>query len=156
MLPGWFGFGYAVEQYLASNPESGVQQLEAMYQQWPFFKTVISNMDMVMAKIDIGIARRYAKLNPNQALGQAIWDEIENEWSRTEHALSLITREKHHLENNPSLSRSLEHRIPYVDILNHLQIELIDRWRKGNHDRLTRLGIHLSINGIAGGLRNIG
>jgi phosphoenolpyruvate carboxylase len=156
MLPGWFGFGYAVEQYLASNPVNGVQQLEAMYKQWPFFKTVISNMDMVMAKIDIGIARRYAKLNPNQTIAKAIWDEIESEWSRTEHALSLITQEKHHLENNPSLSRSLEHRIPYIDILNHLQVELIDRWRKGDHDRLTRLGIHLSINGIAAGLRNTG
>jgi len=156
MLPGWFGFGAAVEQYLSTSGSAGKKQLQAMYEQWPFFKALLSNMDMVMAKVDMGIAKRYSKLNPDQSVSESIWHEIETEWHRTVSALELITKEKQRLGQNASLSRSLQHRIPYIDTLNHLQIELISRWRNGDQDASTRLGIHLSINGVSAGLRNTG
>jgi len=111
---------------------------------------------MVMAKVDMGIAKRYSKLNPDQSVSERIWHEIETEWHRTVSALELITKEKQRLGQNASLSRSLQHRIPYIDTLNHLQIELISRWRNGDQDASTRLGIHLSINGVSAGLRNTG
>ena len=156
MLPAWYGFGSAIEDFLSSNKTKNRQLLRKMYAEWPFFKALLSNMDMVMAKADMSIAKRYMTLNPDWRSGKKISEAIEQEWDRTTQALEIITQEKHRLSQNPSLARSIKHRFPYIDPLNHLQIELIRRWRSGQQDDRTRLGIHLSINGISAGLRNTG
>ncbi|MCM8596978.1 phosphoenolpyruvate carboxylase [Accumulibacter sp.] len=163
-LPGWCGFGSAVEAYLASRPadrESRLELLRRMYAQWPFFRTLLSNLDMVMAKTDLRIARRYVELVEDRELGERIFGLIEAEWRRTREALALITGESRLLASNPSLARSIEHRFSYIDPLHHLQVELMRRYRAGlvagdpGLERVRR-GIHLSINGIAAGLRNTG
>lgn len=156
MLPAWYGFGSAIEEFLSSNKNKNRQLLRKMYIEWPFFKSLLSNMDMVMAKADMSIAKRYMTLNPDWRSGKKISEAIEKEWERTTQALEIITQDKHRLSQNPSLARSIKHRFPYIDPLNHLQIELIRRWRNGQQDDRTRLGIHLSINGISAGLRNTG
>jgi phosphoenolpyruvate carboxylase len=163
-LPGWYGFGSAVEQFLGENANKELLQrsrlLKQMQVQWPFFKTLLSNMDMVIAKSDLALASRYAELVEDRKLRRQIFTAIESEWARTVKALVLITGAKSRLANNPSLARSIEHRFPYIDPLHHLQVELIRRFRAGKHesDREARVqrGIHISINGIAAGLRNTG
>jgi phosphoenolpyruvate carboxylase len=158
-LPGWFGFGSAVHGYLG---ERGPQRKEAlallqkMYRQWPFFRALLSNMDMVLAKSDLALASRYAELVPDARLRRRIFGAIEAEWHLTVEAIAHITGEKQRLAGNTLLARSIRHRFPYIDPLHHLQVELVRRWRQGNADERERLGIHLSINGIAAGLRNTG
>jgi phosphoenolpyruvate carboxylase len=162
-LPGWFGFGSAVAAVLGSDhaPRTArVALLRRMYQQWPFFNTLLSNMDMVLAKSDLGIAQRYVELVGDKRLGKRIFAAICEEWEKAEQALRLITGESQRLSSNAALARSIAHRFPYVDPLNHLQVELMRRVRRrppGHpaNDRLQR-GIHISINGIAAGLRNTG
>jgi len=163
-LPGWFGFGSAVEQFL--NPQQDktpakvqkqrLAMLQHMEQQWPFFKTLLSNLDMVLAKSDLALATRYAELVADKKLRKKIFTAIEQEWHRTSHALELITGEKERLAHNPSLQRSIRHRFPYIDPLHHLQVELVRRYRAGQTDERIKRGIHISINGIAAGLRNTG
>jgi phosphoenolpyruvate carboxylase len=163
-LPGWYGFGSAVEQFIEENSlqtkENKRKQLQKMQRDWPFFKTLLSNMDMVIAKSDLALASRYAELVPDIKLRKKILASIEAEWHRTIKALTLITGEKSRLANNPSLARSIQHRFPYIDPLHHLQIELIRRYRHGtkeqDRDERVQRGIHISINGIAAGLRNTG
>ncbi len=128
--------------------------------QWPFFRTLLSNLDMVLAKSDLAIAARYVELAEDRKSGQRIFGLIKAEWQSTSETLALITGEARYLASNPSLARSIEHRFPYLDPLNHLQVELMRRYRQGREsdparDRVKR-GIHLSINGIAAGLRNTG
>ena len=159
-LPGWFGFGSAVENFL-QQPGSGsakdrLKLLQQMYRQWPFFKTLLSNMDMVMAKSDLALARRYAELVSNTRLRKKIFSAIELEWQRTAAALGNITGDKQRLSHNASLQRSIRHRFPYIDPLHHLQVELVRRYRSGQVDARIQRGIHISINGIAAGLRNTG
>ncbi|MEY8879506.1 MAG: phosphoenolpyruvate carboxylase [Leptothrix sp. (in: b-proteobacteria)] len=163
-LPGWAGFGSAVETYLAAAGEdkrkSRLALLQRMFKQWPFFRTLMSNLDMVLAKTDLRIAARYVDLIEDKKLGKKIFAAIEAEWALTEQALTLITGEKQRLASNPSLARSMEHRLPYLDPLNHLQVELMRRYRQRKegdpvNERLQR-GIHISINGVAAGLRNTG
>jgi phosphoenolpyruvate carboxylase len=113
-------------------------------------------MDMVMAKANLALARRYAELVHDRRLAKAIMARIEAEWARTEKALEIITGQKHRLGSSPALAALITQRIPYLDPLNHLQIELIRRWREGQQDHRTQVGIHLSINGIAAALRNTG
>ena len=131
-----------------------------MHEQWPFLRTLLSNLDMVLAKTDLAIAARYVKLVEDKPLGRRIFDTIQAEWRLTSDALALITGEKRRLASNPSLARSIEHRFPYVDPLNHLQVELMRRYRAQRDgepvDERVRNGIHISINGIAAGLRNTG
>ena len=134
--------------------------LQKMHQRWPFFRTLLSNLDMVLAKTDLGIAARYVDLVEDQRLGRRIFARIEAEWQRTSNALSLITGEPQRLALNPALARSIEYRFPYLDPLNHLQVELMRRYRQRRDDdqdleRVQR-GIHISINGVAAGLRNTG
>jgi phosphoenolpyruvate carboxylase len=134
--------------------------LRRMHRQWPFFRTLLSNLDMVLAKTDLALARRYAELVEDRRAGRRIFALLQAEWEKTAQALALITGEATRLQSNPSLARSLEHRIPYMDPLNHLQVELLRRYRQrrdGDPDtpRVQR-GIHLSINGLAAGLRNTG
>jgi phosphoenolpyruvate carboxylase len=158
-LPGWYGFGSAVETFLASQGKErkeGVALLQKMYRQWPFFKALLSNMDMVLAKSDLALASRYAELVGDARLRKRIFGQIEAEWHRTVEALALVTGEKHRLSGNAALARSIKHRFPYIDPLHHLQVELVRRWRQGQHDERAKRGIHLSINGIAAGLRNTG
>ena len=163
-LPGWYGFGSAVHTFLHKDGPKGVAkqkaQLQKMVKQWPFFSTLLSNMDMVMAKSDLALATRYAELVEDKRLRTKVFSAIEAEWHRTADALALITGEKQRLVNNAALQRSMRHRFPYIDPLHHLQVELVRRYRAGeNHadrDEKVRRGIHISINGIAAGLRNTG
>jgi len=127
-----------------------------MVKQWPFFKTLLSNIDMVLAKSDLALASRYSELVIDIKLRKKVFKTLEAEWLKTAEMIALITGEKHRLENNPALARSIRHRFPYIDPLHHLQVELIRRYRAGQSDERVRLGIHLSINGISAGLRNTG
>jgi phosphoenolpyruvate carboxylase len=156
LIPGWYGFGGAVDAYLKKEGDQGLAVLQAMHHNWRFFETLLSNMDMVLAKTDLGIASRYAELVNDKKLGASIFQRIEQEWQRTTHALFSITGHSSLLEKNPSLARSLRNRIPYIDPLNHTQIELLRRYRSGSDDESLKRAIHLSINGIAAGLRNSG
>ena len=156
MLPGWYGFGTAVRDWLDGHPEDGMATLKAMYRDWPFFTTMLSNMDMVLAKSDIAIASRYAELVADAALREAIFGRLRAERDSAVQALLDITEQKTLLEKNPLLARSIRNRFPYIDPLNHVQIELLRRHRAGATDENVVQGIHLSINGIAAGLRNSG
>jgi len=161
-LPGWFGFGAAVDAFL--NPPGATAKLtkqrltllQQMQKQWPFFNSLLSNMDMVMAKSDLALASRYAELVDDKRLRKKIFSAIELEWQRTAHALELITGDTQRLANNAALQRSIRHRFPYIDPLHHLQVELVRRFRAGQTDERLKRGIHISINGIAAGLRNTG
>ncbi|WP_234266747.1 phosphoenolpyruvate carboxylase [Hydrogenophaga sp. NFH-34] len=162
-LPGWYGFGSAVQTFLkAGGTKEQAQRkelLKKMFRQWPFFSTLLSNMDMVMAKSDLALASRYAELVEDKRLRAKVFSAIEAEWHRTAEALTLITGEKKRLVDNEALQRSVRHRFPYIDPLHHLQVELVRRHRAGEldqEDQKVRRGIHLSINGIAAGLRNTG
>jgi phosphoenolpyruvate carboxylase len=179
-LPGWCGFGSGVQAFLdgADEPAAGahptgrgksdaaarrdarVQLLRRMHRQWPFFRTLLSNLDMVLAKTDLGLAQRYADLVEDRKSGRRIFALLQAEWQRTSDALTLITGEATRLKSNPALARSLEHRIPYLDPLNHLQVELLRRYRQRTAGdpqvERVRRGIQLSINGLAAGLRNTG
>ena len=159
-LPGWYGFGSAVEKFLDrptdKEQKAALALLQKMVKQWPFFKTLLSNMDMVLAKSDLALASRYSELVSDAKLRKRIFTAIEAEWHKTAEAMSLLTGEKHRLANNPALARSIRHRFPYIDPLHHLQVELIRRYRDGKADERVQRGIHISINGIAAGLRNTG
>ncbi|MBL8430030.1 MAG: phosphoenolpyruvate carboxylase [Dechloromonas sp.] len=155
MLPGWYGFGAAVDGYLAANPQ-GLVTLRRMVKSWPFFKSLLSNMDMVLAKTDLAIASRYAELVTDAALRERIFSQIKAEWTLTRKHLLAILEQDDFLADNPMLKRSLQLRSPYMDPLNHLQVELLKRHRAGETDERVARGIHLSINGVASGLRNSG
>src|SRR5512140_3064617 len=162
-LPGWYGFGTAVHDFLhPADADAGNGPLPAadpprlallrkMYRQWPFFRVLLSNVDMVLAKSDLALASRYAELVADKRLRQRIFATIEAEWHRTVEALQLVTGEKQRLATNPALQRSIRHRFPYIDPLHHLQVELVRRHRQGLLDDRARRGIHISINGIAAG-----
>jgi phosphoenolpyruvate carboxylase len=151
MVPGWYGFGSA-----ALNGGVEMERLKEFYAQWPFFQTVIANMEMVLAKADLAIAERYAGLVEDRALAGRIFGEIKGEWERTCEAILAITGQSHLLAANPDLAGVIQSRLPYIDPLNHLQILVIPRRRRGDDGEEVRNGIHLTINGIAAGLRNSG
>ncbi|MBK7546502.1 MAG: phosphoenolpyruvate carboxylase [Rhodoferax sp.] len=159
-LPGWYGFGSAIHTFLnqagTKTHKERLALLQKMYRQWPFFNTLLSNMDMVMAKSDLALASRYAELVGDARLRKRVFTAIEAEWHSTAHALAQITGDKHRLANNAALQRSIRHRFPYIDPLHHLQVELVRRYRAGKADERVQRGIHISINGIAAGLRNTG
>ncbi len=155
MLPGWYGFGTAVETWLQDNPQ-GLPTLRRMFRAWPFFRTLMSNMDMVLAKTDLAIASRYAELVEDGVLREKVFGAIRAEWDLTRHHLLSIEEQDDFLADNPLLKRSILQRFPYMDPLNHLQVELLKRHRAGDTDERVARGIHLTINGIAAGLRNSG
>ncbi|WP_342117354.1 phosphoenolpyruvate carboxylase [Pseudoduganella sp. OTU4001] len=162
LLPGWYGFGSAIGSWIAGGPrDERVAQLRDMFQHWPFFATLLSNMDMVLAKTDLAIASRYAELVTDKELRERIFKRITEEYHHTLECLESITGTQDRLAGNPLLARSITNRFPYLDPLNHLQVELIKRRRAlGNEqdkaDPRVNRGIHLSINGVAAGLRNTG
>lgn len=159
MLPGWYGFGAAYQAFLEKHGAAGLALLQRMYNEWGFFRTLLSNMDMVLAKTDIALAERYAGLVKDAALREAIFPRLKNEWQATIAALLAITGQHTLLDDNPFLQRSMKNRYPYLDPLNHLQIELLRRHRSGSpwsDDERVQSGIHLTINGVAAGLRNSG
>jgi phosphoenolpyruvate carboxylase len=163
LLPGWYGFGSAVHSWLneGESRNKKVTLLRAMLKEWPFFSTLLSNMDMVLSKTDLAVASRYASLVPDKKLRNAIFKRIVAEHELVTEALAMITGSRERLTNNPTLARSIKNRFAYLDPLNHLQVELIKRHRKWKDqeqepDIRVHRGIHLSINGIAAGLRNTG
>jgi phosphoenolpyruvate carboxylase len=156
MLPGWFGFGSAIQAWRAQKGEAGMQLLAEMNKTWGFFNTLLSNMDMVLGKSDIAIAERYSEMVKDEQLRSAIFARLKAEWQLTIEALLEITGQKSLLQSNPLLTRSIRNRFPYLDPLNHLQVELLERHRMGETDDRTKRIIHLTINGIAAGLRNSG
>jgi phosphoenolpyruvate carboxylase len=156
MLPGWFGFGSAVKDVIAAHPKDGLDRLRAMYRRWPFFRTQLSNMDMVLAKSSLAIASRYASLVPDIALREAIFSRISREWRDSVDALGAIMEQRELLESNPLLLRSIRNRFPYLDPLNHIQVELLKLHRGHSVADRVLTGIQLTINGISAGLRNSG
>ncbi|MBK3664509.1 phosphoenolpyruvate carboxylase [Bradyrhizobium diazoefficiens] len=156
MLPGWYGFGSAVEQWIAEHPDKGMPFLKELYKEWPFFRMLLSNMDMVLAKSSIAIASRYAELVPDQALREKIFGRIRREWHSCIETLLDIMGQDRLLQGNPLLERSVRHRFPYLDPLNHVQVELLREHRAQNPDEQVLRGIQLTINGISAGLRNTG
>ncbi|WP_047393327.1 phosphoenolpyruvate carboxylase [Chitinibacter sp. ZOR0017] len=156
MLPGWYGFGHAISEYLAESGDEGLKNLQELYATWPFFQTTISNMEMVLAKSDIAIAARYSELVQDQDVAKRIFGRIKDEWQRAVSAVLAITGHEELLGDNPMLARSLNNRLPYLDPLNHLQVELLKRIRAGDDSEELRHAVHLTINGVAAGLRNSG
>ncbi|WP_200822556.1 phosphoenolpyruvate carboxylase [Caballeronia arationis] len=161
LLTGWYGFGSAVAEYLdgaGSDAERAkrLATLKKMNKTWPFFANLLSNMDMVLAKTDLAVASRYAQLVADKKLRKHVFERIVAEWGRTSDALAEITGKGERLADNPLLARSIKNRFPYLDPLNHLQVELLKRHRSGDQNVRLRRGIHLTINGIAAGLRNTG
>jgi phosphoenolpyruvate carboxylase len=159
MLPGWYGTGSALESWVdeaGSDREERLARLQELHRCWPFFRTVLSNMGMVLAKTDLGLAARYAELVPDEELRARVFDQITAEHERTCRMLLAITGDDALLADNPSLKRSIRNRFPYLEPLHHLQVEMLRRRRGGDDDELTRRNIQLTINGIATALRNSG
>ncbi|MDO9062727.1 MAG: phosphoenolpyruvate carboxylase [Bradyrhizobium sp.] len=156
MLPGWYGFGSAVESWIAQHPDKGMPFLKELYREWPFFRTLLSNMDMVLAKSSIAIASRYAELVPDTELREKIFGRIRREWHLSIETLLDIMGQERLLQGNPLLDRSIRNRFPYLDPLNHVQVELLKEHRAQNPDEQVLRGIQLTINGISAGLRNSG
>jgi phosphoenolpyruvate carboxylase len=156
MLPGWYGFGSAVESWIAEHPDKGMPFLRELYREWPFFRTLLSNMDMVLAKSSIAIASRYAELVPDVELREKIFGRIKSEWQSVIDKLLDIMGQDRLLQGNPLLERSIRNRFPYLDPLNHVQVELLKEHRAQNADEQVLRGIQITINGISAGLRNSG
>jgi phosphoenolpyruvate carboxylase len=155
MLPGWYGTGSAVEQWIGQG-DGRLEVLRDLYARWPFFRTVLSNMAQVLAKSDMGLAARYSELVADEALRHRVFDKIVEEHERTIAMHKLITGQDDLLADNPALARSVFNRFPYLEPLNHLQVELLRRYRSGADDELVQRGILLTMNGLSSALRNSG
>jgi phosphoenolpyruvate carboxylase len=155
MLPGWYGTGTALDEWVGGSDER-LARLQELHRRWPFLRTVLSNMGMVLAKTDLGLAARYAELVPDEELRARVFDQITAEHERTVRMLLSVTGDDRLLADNPSLARSIRNRFPYLEPLHHLQVEMLRRRRGGDDDELTRRNIQLTINGIATALRNSG
>jgi phosphoenolpyruvate carboxylase len=155
MLPGWYGTGTAIEDWIAEGDDR-VDVLRDLYQRWPFFRTVLSNMAQVLAKSDMGLAARYSELVADPELRRRVFDKIHSEHDRTIRMHKLITGHDDLLADNPALARSVFNRFPYLEPLNHLQVELLRRFRSGENDELVQRGILLTMSGLASALRNSG
>ena len=155
MLPGWYGTGSAVEEWIAEG-DGRLEVLQGLYARWPFFRTVLSNMAQVLAKSDMGLAARYSELVEDETLRRRVFDKIVAEHDRTIRMHKLITGQDDLLADNPALARSVFNRFPYLEPLNHLQVELLRRYRCGDTDELVQRGILLTMSGLATALRNSG
>jgi phosphoenolpyruvate carboxylase len=156
LLPGWYGFGSAVAALQQRERKTALATLRRMYRGWPFFRMLISNLEMVLAKTDMAIASRYAELVADPELRASVFGRIAAERDLARQAVLDITRQVELLDANAPLARSIRNRMPYLDPLNHLQVELLKRYRSGRASERVLRGIHLTINGIAAGLRNSG
>src|SRR5262249_27600866 len=152
MLPGWYGFGSAVKAWIAKHPDKGMGFLRELYREWPFFQTLLSNMDMVLSKSSIAIASRYADLVPDEKLRAAIFERIRAEGHESIDTLLTTMGHGRLLQGNPLLERSIRNRFPYLDPLNHVQVELLQAHRAHSTDEQVLRGIQLTINGITAGL----
>jgi phosphoenolpyruvate carboxylase len=155
MLPGWYGTGTAFEAWIAEG-DGRLEVLQELYRRWPFFRTVLSNMAQVLSKSDMGLAAHYSELVEDEALRRRVFDKILAEYDRTIRMHKLITGHDDLLADNPSLARSVFNRFPYLEPLNHLQVELLRRYRSGDDDELVQRGILLTMSGLATALRNSG
>ena len=155
MLPGWYGFGAAVAEAKGRGPD-GMERLRRLYASSPFFRSTVANLEMVLAKSSLAVARRYAGLVEDIDLSKSVLWHIRQEWAAAYDAVLAITGQSALLEHNPTLSQSIRRRLPYVDPMNFLQVELLRRRRAGEESEEIHRGIHMSINGIAAGLRNSG
>lgn len=154
MFPGWYGVGSSFKEFINKNPEN-IAILRDMYQNWPFFQSLLSNVDMVLSKSNMNIAFEYAKLCEDEQV-KAIYETILNEWQVTNNVILAIEGHDELLADNPYLKASLDYRMPYFNILNYIQLELIKRQRRGELSSDQERLIHITINGIATGLRNSG
>ncbi|MDG8495401.1 phosphoenolpyruvate carboxylase [Streptococcus pneumoniae] len=154
MFPGWYGVGSSFKEFINKNPEN-IAILRDMYQNWPFFQSLLSNVDMVLSKSNMNIAFEYAKLCEDEQV-KAIYETILNEWQVTKNVILAIEGHEELLADNPYLKASLDYRMPYFNILNYIQLELIKRQRRGELSSDQERLIHITINGIATGLRNSG
>ena len=156
MLPGWYGTGTALADWIAEG-DGRLEVLQDLYQRWPFFRTVLSNLAQVLAKSDMGLAGRYSELVLDETLRRRVFDKIVAEHERTIAMHLLITGQDSLLADNTALARSVFNRIPYLEPLNHLQVELLQRSRSGDDDdELVQRGILLTMGGLATALRNSG
>lgn len=156
MLPGWYGFGSAAKAWLADSPEHGMDLLRDMNRNWPFFRTLLSNMDMVLAKSSMAIASRYAELVADESLRREVFDRLNAERASSIAILLDILQSDRLLAGNPLLARSIQNRFPYIDPLNHFQVELLKAHREGSENPKVLRGLQLTINGVSAGLRNSG
>lgn len=157
MLPGWYGVGSAVQELLdQQGQEKAMQLLQDMYTHWPFFQTTIGNCEMVLAKVDLGIASQYGSLVSDSAAAKRIFAELSREYALTRDVILKITKQSVLLERNPVLQFSIKYRFPYLDPLNHAQVEMLRRIREGDTSPSTVQALQLTINGIASSLRNSG
>ncbi|HHD9176680.1 TPA: phosphoenolpyruvate carboxylase [Streptococcus pneumoniae] len=154
MFPGWYGVGSSFKEFINKNPEN-IAILRDMYQNWPFFQSLLSNVDMVLSKSNMNIAFEYAKLCEDEQV-KAIYETILNEWQVTKNVILAIEGHDELLADNPYLKASLDYRMPYFNILTYIQLELIKRQRRGELSSDQERLIHITINGIATGLRNSG
>ena len=154
MLPGWYGVGTAFSNFINKDKEN-IEKLRKMYKNWPFFTSLLSNVDMVMSKSDMDIAKEYANLCKDEET-KKVYEEILREWKLTKQVVLEISEHKEFLEDNTYLTRSLENRLQYFNTLNLLQVELIKRSREGKLPESQLNTIHITINGVATGLRNSG
>jgi phosphoenolpyruvate carboxylase len=155
MLPGWYGTGSAFEGWIGEG-DGRLEVLQELYRRWPFFRTVLSNLAQVLAKSDLGLAARYSELVADEELRRRVFDKIAAEHARTIRMHKLITGQDDLLADNPALARSVFNRFPYLEPLNHLQVELLRRYRAGDTDELVQRGILLTMSGLATALRNSG
>jgi phosphoenolpyruvate carboxylase len=150
MLPGWYGVGQA----LRSFTDPGL--LREMLDAWPFFRATVDNLEMVLSKSDMGIAALYATLVEDRTMADSIFGHIRDTWQTTQETLLTVTGQSRLLERHPGLDASIRLRLPYIEPLNLLQVEMLKRHRAGEKDPRVRESIQLSINAIATALRNSG
>jgi phosphoenolpyruvate carboxylase len=153
-LPGWYGLGRGLR---AADPA----RLRAMYTGWPFFRALLDNAEMSLLKADLGIAVLYSDLVPDRRLASAVFTAVEDEYGRTREAILEATGHVELMDGDPVIKRAVQLRNPYVDPLNHLQVEMLRRLRAladpdGPEAERLREVIVLTVNGIAAGLRNTG
>ena len=154
MFPGWYGVGSAFKHFIDKD-EKNLEDLQKMYQGWPFFHSLLSNVDMVLSKSNMEIAKQYADLCEDETT-KTVFDIIYKEWQLTKEVILQIECHSKLLEDNPSLESSLEYRMPYFNVLNYIQLEMIKRGRKETLSGIYESIIHITINGVASGLRNSG
>ena len=155
MFPGWYGVGSSFKEFIDENPKENLAFLRKMYKNWPFFRSLLSNVDMVLSKSNMNIAFEYAKLCEDEKV-QEIYYTILDEWQLTKNVILAIEDYDELLQENPYLRDSLDYRMRYFNILNYIQLELIKRQRHGELSPDEERLIHVTINGIATGLRNSG